>query len=190
MGAKKWQSSRIRDRQLVAACLRRDEDAWREIWQRYGPLVKAVARRTGCDSEEAKDVLQRVGLIAIQGLERLQDRAKLAGWLAGVARFQSMEVLRQRRPGEQVYESTAVVAQHIEDDIAQNQQMVIVRRSMLQLGDRCRRLISSLDLGDEPTTYAEFARAEGLSATSIGPIRRRCLNSLRKIIEKMSQSEI
>ena len=69
----RWADKRRRDRELVEGCLRGDEGEWVEVWQRYGPLVKSVARRVGCDGEEARDVLQRVALVALQRLGQLRD---------------------------------------------------------------------------------------------------------------------
>lgn len=86
-----------------------------ELWYRYGPVVKAVARRTGCDAEEAKDVLQRVAMVALQGLNQLRDPEKLGGWLAGTARYQSLEVIRKRRMTDQLYSDSATYAENPEE---------------------------------------------------------------------------
>ncbi len=174
------------DRTLVKRCLKGDEEAWVELWTRYGPVVKAVARRVGCDAEEAKDVLQRVALAALQGLDRLRDPEKLGGWLAGTARFQALEVIRKRRPGEQLFPGSAVHDPAPEESIQRDRDVVILRRALLDLDERCRRLIQSLDLEDPPVSYRDVAEAEGLTPSSVGPIRRRCLNRLRKIVEKLS----
>ena len=174
------------DRTLVKRCLKGDEEAWVELWTRYGPVVKAVARRVGCDAEEAKDVLQRVALAALQGLDRLRDPEKLGGWLAGTARFQALEVIRKRRPGEQLFPGSAVHDPAPEESIQRDRDVLILRRALLDLDERCRRLIQSLDLEDPPVSYRDVAEAEGLTPSSVGPIRRRCLNRLRKIVEKLS----
>lgn len=174
------------DRTLVKSCLKGDEEAWVELWTRYGPVVKAVARRVGCDAEEAKDVLQRVALAALQGLDRLRDPEKLGGWLAGTARFQALEVIRKRRPGEQLFPGSAVHDPAPEESIQRDRDVLILRRALLDLDERCRRLIQSLDLEDPPVSYRDVAEAEGLTPSSVGPIRRRCLNRLRKIVEKLS----
>ena len=176
----------IADRTLVASCLKGDEEAWAELWARYGPFVKAVARRVGCDSEEAKDVLQRVALVALQGLDRLRDPQKLAGWLAGTARYQALEVIRSRRPGEQLFPGSAVHQPDPEETMQRDRDVIVLRRALLDLDERCRRLIHSLDLEDPPASYREVAKAEGLAPSSIGPIRRRCLKRLGKIVEKLS----
>jgi RNA polymerase sigma factor (sigma-70 family) len=176
----------IADRSLVASCLKGDEEAWAELWIRYGPVVKAVARRVGCDPEEAKDVLQRVALVALQGLDRLRDPEKLAGWLAGTARYQALEVIRKRRPGEQLFPGSAVHQPDPEESMQRDRDVMALRRALLDLDERCRRLIQSLDLEDPPVSYRDVAEAEGLAPSSIGPIRRRCLKRLGKIVEKLS----
>lgn len=183
-----WAAGRVRDRRLVSECLAGDEDAWAELWRRYGPVVKAVARRSGCDAEEARDVLQRVALVALQGLERLREPAKLPGWLAGIARYQALELIRRRRPGEQLYEWSAVINNDPGRAIDRDRELAILRQALCRLDVRCRRLIDRLDLKEPADSYKEAAEAEGLSPTSIGPIRRRCLNRLKKIIANLSRS--
>ena len=64
--------------------------------------------------------------------------------------------------------------------------VVVLRRALLELDERCRRLIHSLDVADPPVSYRNVAEAEGLAPSSIGPIRRRCLKRLGKIVEKLS----
>ena len=185
---KDWSAERARDRELVAACLRGGEEAWEEVWQRYGPLVKAVARRTGCDGEEARDVVQRVALVALQNLGSLKNPEKLAGWLAGVARFQSLEVIRQRRPAEDIDGLAHSFDPRVDDELIRDQELALLQRALDQLEARCRRLLHRLELKEPPDTYRDVAVAEGLSETSIGPIRRRCMQRLRTIVERLSRS--
>ena len=174
------------DRTLVHRCLKGDEDAWVELWTRFGPVVKAVARRAGCDAEEARDVLQRVALAALQGLDGLRDPEKLGGWLAGTARYQAFDLIRRRRPTEQLFPGSAVHEPSPEESIQRDRDVVILRRALLDLDERCRRMIQKLDLADPPCSYRDVAEAEGLTPSSVGPIRRRCLNRLRKIVDRLS----
>ena len=187
-GAKEqWEEVRATDRVLVGACLAGDEAAWAVLWERYGPLVKAIARRVGADSEESREVLQRVALVALEKLSGLRDRAKLAGWLAGVARLQTLEVLRQRRGGEEVTATTAVAEPEYAGRLIDDQQLALLRRAFLEIDPRCQRLLRRLELSDPPDSYRAVAEAEGLSPTSVGPIRRRCLERLRRAFERLSR---
>ena len=182
----KWSESRAIDRRLVKACLVGDEAAWAAVWQRYGSLVKAVARRTGCDHEEARDVVQRVALVALQNLGSLANPEKLAGWLAGVARFQSLELIRQRRPAADLDGVDPSVDSRADDDLIRDQELAMLRVAFDRLEDRCRRMLHRLELKEPADSYRDVATDEGLSETSIGPIRRRCMQRLRKLVEQLS----
>jgi RNA polymerase sigma factor (sigma-70 family) len=183
----RWEEVRATDRVLVGACLAGDDAAWALLWERYGPLVKAIARRVGADAEEAREVLQRVALVALERLGGLRDRAKLAGWLAGVARLQTLEVLRQRRGGEEITAATVVENPDHDQRLIDDEQLAILRRALVGIDPRCQRLLVRLELTDPPESYQAVAESEGLAPTSIGPIRRRCLERLRKAFERMSR---
>jgi RNA polymerase sigma factor (sigma-70 family) len=156
---------------------------------RYGPLVKSVARRTGCGSEEARDVLQRVALVALQKLESLREPKKLAPWLAGIARFQSLEMIRQRRPSGLLHEDSAVSDPRYDEEMIRTEDLARLRQAFVRLEDRCQRLLHRLMLKEPPDSYQDVARDENLSATSIGPIRLRCMKRLGKLIESLSRSD-
>lgn len=184
-----WTADRGKDQKLVKACRQGDEEAWVSVWRRYGPLVKSVARRTGCDSEEARDVLQRVALVAIQKLDSLRDPKKLASWLAGIARFQSLEMIRQRRPAALLQDDAAVSDPRYDDEMVRAEDLARLRQAFAQLEERCQRLLHRLMLKEPPDSYRAVARDENLSPTSIGPIRLRCMNRLKKLIVGLSRSD-
>jgi len=179
---------RGKDEKLVARCLRGDERAWTDLWLRYGPLVKAVARRAGCTNDEAQDVLQQVALVALEKLESLRERHKLPGWLAGIARYRAYELVRRRTPGDDHELDRLTDPVLHEEVLARDQQLALLRSAFVQLDQRCQRLVQALDLDEPPQSYREVAANEELSPTSIGPIRRRCLNRLKKIFESLSRS--
>lgn len=183
-----WSESRALDRRLVQGCLRGDEEAWVEVWEKYGPLVKSVSRRVGCDAEESRDVVQRVALVALQNLGSLKNPEKLGGWLAGVARLQSLEVIRKRRPAEEPFDGfQASVEARVDEELIRDQELALLHLAFGQLEDRCRRILHRLELKEPADSYRDVAAAEGLSETSIGPIRRRCMQRLRKIVDGLSR---
>ncbi len=183
-----WSESRALDRRLVNACLRGDEEAWVAVWQKYGPLVKSVSRRVGCDSEEARDVVQRVALVALQNLGSLKNPEKLGGWLAGVARLQSLEAIRNRRPTASIDGLQPTTETRLDEELIRDQELALLHRAFGRLEDRCRRILHRLELKEPADTYRDVAAAEGLSESSIGPIRRRCMQRLRKIVEQLSRT--
>jgi len=184
-----WSAAREQDHRLVKACLKGDEQAWVAVWERYGSLVKSVARRTGCDAEEARDVVQRVALVALERLGTLRDPRKLAPWLAGVARLQSLEMIRQRRPAAELDDRMIVTDPKYDEEMARAEELGRLRQAFVQLEERCQRLLHRLMLKDPPDSYQDVARDEDLSATSIGPIRRRCMTRLGKLVASLSRSD-
>jgi RNA polymerase sigma factor (sigma-70 family) len=173
---------------LVEACLAGDESAWEELWLRFGPVVKAVARRAGCSDDEADEVLQRVALAALDGLPALREREKLPGWLAAVARHQAFAVLRSRSPSADLFEHALVEEPDPAGDLARDEELLVLREALARLEPRCRRIIERLYLKEPPDSYAQVAADEGLATTSVGPIRGRCLKRLRCLVEGLSRS--
>jgi RNA polymerase sigma factor (sigma-70 family) len=59
-----------------------------------------------------------------------------------------------------------------------------LRLAMERLSEQCRQLLRMLFLEDEQSTYVEAAERLGISKDSIGSARQRCLDRLRKLLEK------
>jgi DNA-directed RNA polymerase specialized sigma24 family protein len=61
----------------------------------------------------------------------------------------------------------------------------MLRQATAQLPSRCQEIIQLLFYNDPPLAYADLARHLGLAEGSIGFIRGRCLQRLRKLLGKM-----
>jgi DNA-directed RNA polymerase specialized sigma24 family protein len=55
---------------------------------------------------------------------------------------------------------------------------------MSQLPERCRKMMNMLFFEQPPRPYQEVAKELGLKEGSIGFIRGRCLQNLKKALEK------
>ncbi len=64
------------------------------------------------------------------------------------------------------------------------EQEQIVRESIARLPERCQEMVRLLFYEEPPIPYEEVARRLGLATGSIGFIRGRCLNRLKKILEE------
>ncbi|HUG89862.1 MAG TPA: sigma-70 family RNA polymerase sigma factor [Planctomycetaceae bacterium] len=85
---------------LIDAARARDEDAWRRLVDRYGPLVYHWCRRDGLQPEDAADVLQDVLRSVAQHLDRFhKDEAggTFRGWLWTITRNKVRDFARRRR---------------------------------------------------------------------------------------------
>lgn len=63
-----------------------------------------------------------------------------------------------------------------------------VRTAVGELDERCRCLLTMLFYPSEPPSYAEIAAALAMTEGSIGPTRSRCLQKLRRLLDKLSCS--
>jgi DNA-directed RNA polymerase specialized sigma24 family protein len=68
--------------------------------------------------------------------------------------------------------------------LAEIEREQIVRESMLALPPRCREMIELLFFEHPPKSYDEVAKRLRLAKGSIGFIRGRCLQKLKKLLEQ------
>lgn len=76
-----------------------DEDAWREFWEIYQPLIWRVTKTLGLPDQEAADVVQEVVMSVFQAIQRYESRPHshaFRGWLRTIARNTTLNYLSQR----------------------------------------------------------------------------------------------
>ena len=179
-----------RDAQVVVELVTRASDGDRQAWDalvdRYAPLIWAICRRYRLDRADAEDVGQRVWLRLLEQLEKIRDRAALAGWLATTAQQECIMVLRTRRPQPGGYVYVPDVGDVPDDQAGAAEQELFaaerdaaLREALVRLPPSCQRLIALL-CADPPVPYAEISARLGIAVGSIGPYRGRCLEKLRR----------
>jgi RNA polymerase sigma factor (sigma-70 family) len=171
--------------ELVTSARNGDKQAWDALVERYAPLIWSVCRRHRLDGADADDVGQSVWLQLVAHLGKIRDPAALPGWLATTTRRECLRVLRVARgPHAAGYPLDAAT---IPDDQAQMVEQLLLaaerdaafREAFLHLPPCCQRLIAQL-IQDPPVPYAEISTTLDIPVSSIGPIRGRCLDRLRR----------
>ena len=66
--------------ELVTRARDGDRQAWDALVDRYAPLIWAICRRYQLDQADAENVAQIIWLRLLEQLEKIRDRAALAGW--------------------------------------------------------------------------------------------------------------
>jgi len=173
---------------LVQRAVDGDEAAWAAIVDRYATLIWAVCRRFGLYQADADDVAQAVWLRLLEHLPDLREPAALPGWMVTTTR---RECLRhaQKAQGRSSREAPLVeeilspsAAVDLDDGLLQAERFDALRAAFAALGTKCRELLSLL-LRDPTPAYAEISAELGMPVGSIGPIRARCLETLRRTPE-------
>ena len=179
------------DAALLKACRRGDESAWDALVDRYQRLVFAIPRRAGLPESEAADILQEVFLTLFEKLDDIEQPDRIRSWLVTTAKFKTWGVVRSEKgfhapatEEEMEHEMASIEdeAPLAEDALITLEQQHLVRTALAKLEKRCRTILSMIYLTEPSASYAEVAEAIGVGATSISPLRSRCLKKLEKVL--------
>lgn len=180
---------------LVQQCLSGDQQAWEKLVSAYRGLVYAIAARFGASRDDAGDIFQAVCIEVFNSLPQLKNAGSLRSWLITLTVRQALQWKRRRLPHVELDamgpDQTEEIAFNpdIPKTVWKSQQEKIVRDGMAQLPARSAELLRMLFFEQPPVPYEEVARRLGLATGSIGFIRGRALNKLRKILAEAGLDE-
>jgi RNA polymerase sigma factor (sigma-70 family) len=178
---------RADDEKLVDKCLRGEEAAWTALVSKYKNLIFSVPVRYGLSREESADIFQSVCLDLLYELKRLREPRALAGWLIRITynKCFHQEQLKRRRATENGQMELAIAVEEIpENQLHELQREEALRTALRSLNSRCHKLVDMLFFESPARPYDEIAKSLALAKGSIGSIRRRCLDELRKTLEE------
>jgi RNA polymerase sigma factor (sigma-70 family) len=174
------------DGRLVAACLQGDQQAWETLIDKYKRLIYSIPFKYGASPEDAADVFQSVCIEVFNSLGQLKSADSLRSWLITVAVRQSYRWKKKQSNHVELDamepEAAEELASVLPETILHLQQEQIVREVVDKLPPRCAEVVRLLFFEQPPLPYAEVARRLGLATGSIGFVRGRCLERLRKIL--------
>jgi RNA polymerase sigma factor (sigma-70 family) len=178
------------DEDLVAACLKGNQQAWAALVDKYKNLIYSIPIRLGM-YDDAADIFQTVCLDLFSDLARLREPRALPKWLMQTCYHKCLQYQRRAEKyipleDDDTDSSTENGATVLPEDlIAQLQREQMVREVISQLPPRCEQMIRMLFFESPPRPYEQIANELGLATGSIGFIRGRCLARMRKQLEKM-----
>ena len=168
---------------LVARARQGDQQAWDALVDCYAPLIWSICRRYRLDGADAEDVAQDVWLRLMDQIDKVRDPAALAGWLATTTRRECCRVRRAAHhlPDDghvldQVPDEQTATAEH---ELIAAERNAVLREAFARLPQRYQRLLALL-MADPPVPYTEISARLGIAVGSIGPTRRRYLDTLRR----------
>jgi RNA polymerase sigma factor (sigma-70 family) len=175
------------DAKLIDQCLRGEEAAWTVLLAKYKNLIFSVPIKYGFSREESADIFQSVCLDLLYELKRLREPRALAGWLIRITYNKCFHQgqLKRRRATEDGQAELAAAAEEIpENRLHELQREEALRTALRSLNPRCHKLVEMLFFESPARPYDEIAKSLALATGSIGSIRRRCLDELRKTLEE------
>jgi RNA polymerase sigma factor (sigma-70 family) len=156
------------------------ESAWRELVERYAPLVSTVCGRHGLSGADAEDVSGEVWLQLVSKLHTIRTPEALPGWLTTTTRHECLTLLRRKQrqlPSD--HEIAADADPEAETSLLARERRDAVRQALARLPERERKLLSML-FSDPPAPYTAISSALGMPVGAIGPTRQRCLARMRR----------
>jgi RNA polymerase sigma factor (sigma-70 family) len=180
------------DERLVRECIRGNEVAWPALIDKYKNLIYSIPIKYGFSTADAADIFQGVCVDLLSELPKLRNPKALAKWIIQIASHKCLHHKRQSQrialsdpDGEVPEQSTPAQAEQV---LRQAEQEQNLRQALSDLSPRCRRLIRMLFFEEPPRPYQIVASELGLAAGSIGFIRQRCLDRLRKRLQEVGFS--
>jgi RNA polymerase sigma factor (sigma-70 family) len=178
------------DGRLVRACIQGSQQAWSDLIDRYKNLIFSIPLKYGFSREDAADIFQEVCLGLLSELPKLREPKALPKWLMQVTSHKCFHWRHrhQRTATSDLSEAPASALQippEMTEIVQRAEQEQLVRDAMERVPARCRRLVLMLFFEDPPRPYREVASDLGIAIGSIGILRQRCVQQLRKTLREI-----
>ncbi|MHC4284683.1 MAG: RNA polymerase sigma factor, partial [Planctomycetota bacterium] len=170
------------DRELIQSVLAGEKTGYEKLYDRYGPLVRAICYDTTRNLTDAQDLAQDVFMRAYEKLSRLRDRDRFGKWIVGIARFRCKEWQRRRAQGRDKHvgldDAEPAIANPSNDDRIER-----LREMITVLPEKERLALHTFYLQDKSVDNAR--RIIGLSRSGF----YRVLERARKRLEHLMLGE-
>src|SRR5271168_2402178 len=176
------------DARLVKECLAGNEEAWSLLIEKYKALIYSIPVKYGLPVHEAAEVFQVTCMELLAHLPNLREPRALPKWLMQVAHHQCYRWKQQQarlvsRDSEDLpVPQTPAIADTL---VQQTQEEQMLREAMTALSPQCRRMMEMLFFETPARPYAGVAAELGLAPGSIGFIRQKCIQRLRRHLDDL-----
>lgn len=181
------QKSRRKHADLVAACVRGERAAFRQLYLAYVQDVhRQVARLCGW-GPAAEDITQEVFIEVFKALPRYRGDAELSTWFYRLTRNVTISCLRRRGPEMvELAGHRALVEVVAQPDIDARRQVAALRAALADVSIEARDAFIQFEL--EGKTLAQIAEISGEPLHTIASRVRRTRERLRTVIGRAATS--
>lgn len=174
-------------RELLDRAAERDSAAWSMLVSRFGRLVLRVGRRIGLSHADAADVAQLTWIRLLEHAHQIREPERLPAWLTSTARREAIRVAVDAKRYVLCADPTAENGVERRGSVhdaypADGDYGPELEEALSRLPARYQQLLRLLTSDDCPS-YAEIAARMRIPIGSIGPMRMRALEMLRRTPE-------
>jgi RNA polymerase sigma-70 factor (ECF subfamily) len=176
------------DRRLLGGVAARSADSLGRLYDRYAPVVYALARRIVVTAEDAEEVVQDVfGQVWRDASRYEAHRATVGGWLVMLTRTRAIDRLRARRArpdlgagSDQAIAPVTSLEPSPEQLSITSEQAARVRDALARLPDTLRSLVELAYF--EGLTHTEIASRTGVPLGTVKTRLRSAMATLRGVL--------
>jgi RNA polymerase sigma-70 factor (ECF subfamily) len=171
------------DRTLAGRSADGDTRAFEVLARRYGPLLRAYARRILGSNDEVDDVVQETLITAWRELPALHDGAVVKSWLMRIASHKSIDRIRARKNHLDVDNVDAAQPDRLSPhNVSQATSLhVAVSQALSTLAVDQQRCWVLREVGEH--SYEEIAEQMGVSASTVRGLLSRARRNLMTEME-------
>jgi len=165
-----------RDDVLIARALKHDEDAWRQLVDRYASYIYTIAMRGfRMDAEDAREIVQESLMKLYEGLPGYRGEGPFRAWLRQLVRNCCLAYLRRRRSTEALDDSLPDREQ--EEALERIERAFTLREALGSIDEPCRRIVTLFFF--EGRRYSDIASALAIPEGTVASRIARCVAKLR-----------
>lgn len=174
---------------LEAVAKNQDRDAFAELFNHFGPRVKAYLMRLGSDDTMAEEVAQDV-MVTVWRKAALFDRTKssAATWLFRVARNRRIDMLRRKRTINVDTETMVIEDENLPDPnetLDEDKRQARIRKALAQLPEQQLQLVELAFFTE--LSHSQIAEETGLPLGTVKSRIRLAFGRLRRVLEEDDQ---
>jgi RNA polymerase sigma factor (sigma-70 family) len=172
------------DARLVRECAGGSDEAWRALIFKYKNLIFSIPIKYGFSVDDSTDIFQAVCLDLLSELPKLRNVKAMPKWIMQITAHKCFHRKQQQQrtdvldPAAKEFEQST--PSRAEDILREAEDEQSLRQAMAELSPRCRELVRMLFYDEPVRPYQEIAQTLGIAVGSVGFIRQRCLEHLRK----------
>ena len=169
----------LSDEELLSSFLEGSQRSFEELMSRHEPRVFAVALKITGSHPDAYDATQDAFVTAFRRASTFRGEAAFGTWLYRIAINASKDVVRKRKPTEELEDENKdrAAARSMDDDIVGR---IELAGALQGLPEEYREAVVMHDIGGVP--YEEIARLTGVR---IGTVKSRISRGRRRLAETL-----
>jgi len=165
------------DRTLVSRVAEADEDAFREMYDRFADRVFRYAFTLLRHEHLSEEVAQETMVAVWRGAKRFQGRSKVSTWIFGIARNKAFDMMRREKRGDRTPDLDLVTP----DPAASLLRAEAVSGAMETLPEPQREVVFLTFY--EGLSYGEIS---GILGIPEGTVKSRMFHAKRKLAEVLA----